>query len=463
MARHPLIVVALAVVCSSCVPNRIYRSSDCSNPADLARRDLTCSALREQLLTEQFDPLRAQDAGQEGHAWPYHLAFVEFSDSGEMFDSHELTKAVEEIAAAKADARSLGVQPIVVLFVHGWKNNASDSSGNVWGFRQLLAGFGPQFFTSTSLSREKTPIVGIYLGWRGALVNAPIVEEFTYWDRRHKSQSLPNTHMVDALLKLMQAAKGADYSDQKTLSLLVGHSFGGAILETALEQTLRDTVENSSDHQLKSPANLIVLLNEAQEALRSYPLINSLIKNRDTQDHCSPRKVDSAGNKMFEIPTVVSISSTGDYATRAFYPFAQLFVRPFAHLQTFPQPDPLGFTGERPMFFNTTAHMDKFQSHLLETVVLPPDFDPSKQTVDAATPEMKQALAACPPFLDTTWRLSGGSAVHSLMVAKPGSNNNTPYWVMQMPTTIVPDHSTIFTPVFRNLLISLFLAVTLAP
>jgi hypothetical protein len=454
MARNPLIVVTLAAVCSSCVPNRMYRSSDCSHPDDLARRGLTCSALREQLRTGEFDRVDvALNPGNDALSWPYRLAFIEFGDNGEMFDPHEVDRALEEIAAAKTDARSLSGKAVVALFVHGWKNNASDDSGNVWGFRQVLAGLSRQFAKDSSSAGGKVPVVGIYVGWRGAVVNAPIIEEFTYWDRRQKSQKLPNAHMVEALLKLMQAAKGANYDDPQTVSVMVGHSFGGAVLETALAQTLKDTVVNGPGHRIKSPANLIVLLNEAQEALRSYPLIESLIENGDTQDHCSPR--DVGGDKVFENPTIVSISSTGDYATRAFYPFGQAFVRPFTHLQTFPQPDSLGFTSESPMFFNTTAHSTNFQSHLLEAIA-EPAAGTTDQVAERVDPEMKQALTACTPFLDLT--LSG---IHYLMVEKPGSNNHTPYWVMQMPTTIVPDHSTIFTPVFRNFLIALLIAVTL--
>ena len=42
-----------------------------------------------------------------------------------------------------------------------------------------------------------------------------------------------------------------------------------------------------------------------------------------------------------------------------------------------------------------------------------------------------------------------------VLVEKPGSRNRTPYWVLQIPPEIVPDHSTIFTPVFRGFLVGL--------
>jgi hypothetical protein len=42
------------------------------------------------------------------------------------------------------------------------------------------------------------------------------------------------------------------------------------------------------------------------------------------------------------------------------------------------------------------------------------------------------------------------------MVERPEpAKNHSPYWVMHMPPSIVPDHSTIFTQLFRDFLISL--------
>src|SRR5476651_1762636 len=101
MARHALIVVALAVVCSSCVPKGPFRSSNCSNPVELARHGLTCSALHEQLRTGEFDRL---DVGLNPKNdllfWPYRLTFIEFRDNGTLFDPGQVDRAVEEIRAA---------------------------------------------------------------------------------------------------------------------------------------------------------------------------------------------------------------------------------------------------------------------------------------------------------------------------------------------------------------------------
>jgi len=381
------------------------------------------SVLNEQLLTGEFD--RTQNPSEWSRPWRYRLAFVEFDDRGELFDRDELTAALGAIAQAKAEEVNAGGPAVVALFVHGWKNNAADSSGNVWGFRQLLAGLSEQY---------ATPVVGIYVGWRGAVLNAPILEDFTFFDRHAKSQNLPGAHMVETLLKIMQAAKGPRYTDP-TISVLVGHSFGGAVLESALTQSLEDMIEaRPAGGDVQWPANLIVFLNEAQEATRSYQLVESLMANVTPRDPCQPPGVrqDMPG------PAIVSMSSTGDYATRAAFPAGQIFARPFNSLRHYDAPNALGFSSQTPMFFNTTAHLDEFRSHLMDR---------------ADDPDIAAAMKSCKPYLTTT--LGGTEYV---LVEKPNARNRTPYWVMHIPTAIVPDHSTIFTTVYRNLLITLLLA-----
>jgi hypothetical protein len=132
---------------------------------------------------------------------------------------------------------------------------------------------------------------------------------------------------------------------------------------------------------------------------------------------------------------VLSISSTGDYATRIAYPLGQAVTRPFNSLRTYPAPNKLGIKSQTPMYFNTTAHMTQFQSHLFGR---------------ADDPEIQAAIRCCRLFMEATI-----GRVKYEIVEKPGALNTTPYWVMEMPPALVPDHSTIFTPQFRTVLVDL--------
>ncbi|MEP6715597.1 MAG: hypothetical protein ABJC09_08475, partial [Terriglobia bacterium] len=187
----------------------------------------------------------------------YRLAFIEFDDRGEFFDRGQLTQALQTIAEVKGRA-SASHPAAVVLFVHGWQNNASDRAGNVAGFRKMLTCLGPQF-NPAGVAPEDTRVLGIYIGWRGQVVKAPVATELTFWNRRNESESLPGAHVVETLLSVMKAVKGPDFSGNG-VSLVIGHSFGGGLLETALTQTLENVVlDTPSGQPIRWPADLVVL------------------------------------------------------------------------------------------------------------------------------------------------------------------------------------------------------------
>jgi hypothetical protein len=73
-------------------------------------------------------------------ATPICLAFLEIDDMGELFDIDELHSALGVIRRANDfAATSPGhADPIVLVFVHGWKNNASHGNPNVEGFKAAL-------------------------------------------------------------------------------------------------------------------------------------------------------------------------------------------------------------------------------------------------------------------------------------------------------------------------------------
>jgi hypothetical protein len=442
MTRRVLDLLAcllVTVAAASCVGNKAYRTclgapagQQCSKP----------SVLDEKLKTKEFDRELSTCTGPPPDCvsdveWPYQLTFVEFDDRGEMFDRRQLAAAVDTITRAKATAPA-GTQPVVAVFIHGWKNNASESSGNVWGFRQILAGLSLEYKVSGG---PHSPIVGVYIGWRGAVVSAPLLKEFTFFDRRAKSQNLPGPHMGEALVKIMQAAKGRNF-DEPTLSVLIGHSFGGAVLETALSETIATLVTEAQSTRtpIRWPADLIMFLNEAQEATRSYQLIESLIANVTEREKCLPKGVE----QTMQAPAIISVSSTGDSATRVAFPAAQSLARPFNSLRKYPEGgNAVGIGSQTSMFFRTTAHMAEFQSHLVRR------YDPG---------DLENMGGACKPtllFTLTGKPSAGDDEPGYVLIEKPGSKNRTPYWVFRVPPEVVPDHSTIFTPVFRSFLVTL--------
>src|SRR5262249_15508021 len=161
------------------------------------------------------------------------MAFIEFDDVGEMFqnpsetskdgdgtvhDNTELGKTIAEID--RINRGEEGSDPVFVLFIHGWKNNASDSSGNVWGFRSELQSLASELNKPGNPPR---PVMGIYVGWRGAATNLPVAKEFSFWNRKSAATRIPGAHLTEAVRRIAIATK----RNPRAKCVVVGHSFGG--------------------------------------------------------------------------------------------------------------------------------------------------------------------------------------------------------------------------------------------
>src|SRR6266511_3847129 len=98
---------------------------------------------------------------------------------GESWDKGQLPAALALVDRTAAAATSK--PPIVVVFVHGWKNNASripnHRNGNVIGFGGVL-----QYMRTLY---PEQPIAGIYIGRRGDLIPTywPVRRQFSYFNR----------------------------------------------------------------------------------------------------------------------------------------------------------------------------------------------------------------------------------------------------------------------------------------
>lgn len=361
-------------------------------------------------------PLTACGDAQATGEGSYKLAFVEFDDQGEIYVRGQLQQALKMIGDAQEQAKSAKSEIAVLTFVHGWKNNASDRSKNVKSFRQMLACFADQF--------SPGPVVGVYIGWQGESIRIPGVKQLTYWGRRNVSATLPNAHFTEALKEIMLAGQGA-------YSLMLGHSFGGGLLKAGLTQTLINGLLDSKK-EVQWPANLIVFVNEASPALLSYQLIEVLQRRVKPIPACGK---DAVGYS----PAIVSIASRGDRATRAFFPFAQAISRPFHWMRGYPAKNSLGVSRQSRMYYTTAPHSRQFQSHVLDRV--------------DSTEVLAAEKAGCIAY--TQHNLQEGNYK---LVQLPTASNRTPYWVVQMPASIVPDHGGIFEPAFQKILIDLLLA-----
>ena len=416
-----LAVVACTIVSAGCVKDLRYRyfdnqscgSGDCVN-------------------------LPAREAGP---GW--ELAYAEFKDDGSAWDPLQTERAVELIQKAKADNDGAAV---VLLYVHGWKNNANAAPPfaikDVEKFKVALNR------VATIVSRLKQgdrlpPLVGIYIGWRGASVTVEPVETLTFWPRRATARRVGRSALFESVGRIVDAAKTS--ADDRTRLILVGHSFGSRVLENAVD---------GLDAQGKKPGRML----EWQQALRAEPGAISppppadlvLFVNAATQSSISEKTIhrlqekgtvfygpggslesckdDPTGERKAAcrpLPLYLAISSTGDAATRYVLPIANSLIPP----------------GPLPLRLRSAAFTGRLRSHEAVEVDCPPPVPYRCQPSGA----LEFCFEANRDVERVCYQLR----------RKTSAANQTPFWVMTVDPRVVADHGDIWN---QNLL-DLFAAV----
>lgn len=109
-------VVVVAALLVSCVHPGPWRGP----------REVACEA---QSCLDQTDG-SVESYEKEG----FSLSFVEFSEHGNLIDPAAVALTGTRIRELKADGKKL----IVLVYIHGWRHDASPGDGNVRSFRETL-------------------------------------------------------------------------------------------------------------------------------------------------------------------------------------------------------------------------------------------------------------------------------------------------------------------------------------
>ncbi|OQW80708.1 MAG: hypothetical protein BVN30_12830 [Proteobacteria bacterium ST_bin16] len=233
----------------------------------------------------------------------YDLAFVEFTERGNVFDRQRLEDVLEYIdKKGKSDEGA-----IVIVFAHGWKNNAKINNNNVENFRGLLS-------VTAKLEKQwgsKKKVVGVYIGWRGQTLDVEFLNNITYWDRKAVAEQVGKGGVTELLLRLEHML---DSNSDKNLYLVTGHSFGGAIILSALHEVMLERVISAKEtyqgcYKTRPFGHGVILLNpaiEANEALQLKELV-------------AQKCFDDTQTRLMHI-----ISSNADIATKLAFPIGQL-------------------------------------------------------------------------------------------------------------------------------------------
>jgi hypothetical protein len=293
-----LLVVTSLVLLGGCAQNITYRTN--YTPCTFSREgDCVDSALQQH----------KQDKAE------YSLGFVEFDDQGQLRSRAQMQAVLDNYYGIAAHHDVL-----LIVFAHGWHHSAQPGDTNIQQFRQLLSNVANMENTKQAVPRK---VLGLYIGWRGESIDIPYVNDLTFWDRKATAHNVGLQGVTEVMLKLEEIVNvkaGIETTQPKPLNsrlVVIGHSFGGAVVYTSLQQVLADRFVNSRKNKTFSDdangfGDLVVLVNPAFEALRFATLYD--ISQQDCRRYFST-----------QLPKMVILTSEKDYATKYVFPLGRVF------------------------------------------------------------------------------------------------------------------------------------------
>jgi len=411
-----ILVVVVSLVMGGCAQNAAYRTelAECTfeQPQDCAQNAIQHHA--------------------PGQAGEYRLGFVEFDDQGQLRHREQMDAVLNSFYPIAAEDDVL-----LILFIHGWHHNAAPGDTNIQEFRKLLEKVARVENAGADDKNHKArKVLGVYVGWRGESITVPVLNGATFWERKNTAQNVGLQGVTELLLKLEEIVNvkaGMETDVPKPLNsrlVVIGHSFGGAVLYTALQQVLADRFIDSRKNKTWSAdaqgfGDLVVLMNPAFEALRFATLYDI------SQQGCR-RYFPS------QLPRLAILTSQKDYATRYAFPLGRFFSTLFESHTTL-QRHYCAADGPKELFIdegeadrNTVGHFEPFLTHSL---------------VPAATKQTRSADFSYRQMQNIWSKQSYGGSLHFEDVDLIHLGHTTPlnpYLNIQVDGELISDHNNIW-------------------
>ena len=186
MRRYLLLLLTLALG-TSCVPQKQWRT--------------------KPVLSAPSAPANPEDGFFLGPDAAknrlYSLSFVEFGNDGRAWNPQQLDEALKVID--EADRRS-NHHALVLVFIHGWKNNAGQSNNNVVDFRKQINRMASDVCGKNVAT---CGVAGIYFGWNGDAVKREwgTLRQASLFDRRGVARQVASGDIGNSLLAVMKREK----------------------------------------------------------------------------------------------------------------------------------------------------------------------------------------------------------------------------------------------------------------
>ena len=414
----------------------------------------------------------------------YHLAFVEFDDQGWFADRRQMEALFSLLRRLESEqkSRSGDGHVLILLYAHGWKHNASQCDNNVICFSRLLERM--DILERHLNEGARRSVVGVYVGWRGLSLDAGPLTNLTFWTRKNAAERVGRGGVTELLARLndYRRIRNPDRDGDKTQLVVVGHSFGGLVVYSALShalmeragRTVRVANDNCNDLERREQStggltcydtavsfgDFVVLVNPAFEGSQYEPLF-----------HIATNRCYRAN----QTPVMMTVTSGSDLATGLAFPLGRKASTMLEHATSQDQADSI---------VQAIGHDARYRTHELKWLGPPAD---STERGDAK----EEGDCGCPyltPTMGFNWRtfkariepfmLPGGArpADNPLTAGKEQGQRiydvygqgvrlagdlkysaNYPYLVVRADPEIIADHNTIYSEPFVRFLHSFFL------
>jgi pimeloyl-ACP methyl ester carboxylesterase len=347
----------------------------------------------------------------------YKVAFIEFGEQGSYQDPKQLQKALDLIRNTE--------KPLVITYVHGWQNNVE--SDDVRKFGSLLA----RLESAPAIRNVGFHVVGVYLGWRGKITPIPVLKELSFWNRKATAERLASNYdCYDAIASISEQARKHGLGNQYTV--LLGHSFGGLIVERAVAHAVNAEIHGHADAERSMPADLMIAVNPAADSILARQMIDALYD----------RQTEGAR------PLFISITSTGDWATGKVFPIGAGLGSISKGFNTVEAPGPGDKpVSEREFYTSTPGHNEMLINHITVN---------THQTIDSPLGH---------PALETNlehnhagdgFALDAPNGKLDIWQFKRVGDVDVPYWDVKVDPSIIKDHGDLWNPRAEAMMAALF-------
>ncbi len=252
---------------------------------------------------------------------PYELAIVEFDDQGRCYDRGQMDGVAKKLDALAPDPGQLGQDVILVVFVHGWQHDARTDDENLSAFRVLLSETVAYERAHATASVAPRPVLGVFVGWRGlsAFGLGDVIADATFWERQAAGLRVAVGSVRELFGRLRHYRNRQKKNLGNPLLVIVGHSFGGMIVFSALAQSLIQAASAPVGGVTPEFADLVLLVNPAIEGARYIPIFDLVTSpafaNRTTKQ--LPVFICAQAENDQPVGTVFPLGSIGHAVTEA--------------------------------------------------------------------------------------------------------------------------------------------------